>query len=53
MISVPGIQLARITAAIGRGEPLFELSVRAARAGISGGQRSELDFKIIDPVDLL
>ncbi len=37
MISVPGIQLARITAAIGRGEPLFELSVRAARAAADGG----------------
>lgn len=37
MISVPGIQLARITAAIGRGEPLVELSVRAARAAAAGG----------------
>jgi 3-oxoacyl-[acyl-carrier-protein] synthase-3 len=37
MISVPGIQLARITAAIGRGEPLVELSVRAARAAAVGG----------------
>ena len=32
MISVPGIQIERIAAALGRGEPLYELSLKAARA---------------------
>ena len=39
MISVPGIQIERIAAALGRGEPLYELSLKAARtvAGDFGG----------------